>query len=91
MASPEILQEQRAALHSRVESDFAYHPVTRHSVADNHDAVRNLLCGTAHELIERTPVGRAQSLMLTALEEAMHWANSAIAKSQYSEGEAHDA
>lgn len=35
--------------------------------------------GAARELVALTPAGRDQSLMLTALQEAMHWANSAIA------------
>ena len=83
------MPSEKDTIHSRVDNDFAYHPVTRHSVADNHDHVRNLLRKTAHDLIENTPIGREQSLMLTALEEAMHWANSAIAKSQYSNGEPH--
>ena len=33
----------------------------------------------AHELIESVPNGREQSLMLTALQEAMMWANAAVA------------
>ncbi len=39
-----------------------------------------MLRDVAQGLATITPPGREQSLMLTALEEAMHWANAAIAK-----------
>lgn len=69
------------SLHDRIENDFAFHPAAPGgTAAANHDRVRYLLRGIAHELTELVPAGREQSLMLTHLEEAMHWANAGIAK-----------
>lgn len=57
---------------------FAYHPATADS-APKHSAVRDLHLALASELDELIPDGRDKSLALTALQESMHWANSAIA------------
>lgn len=70
-------------LKQRVYDDFSYHSPTSSKTADLHDRVRVLLRTVAYDLIDVTPVSREQSLMLTALEEAMHWANAGIAKNQY--------
>lgn len=43
-----------------------------------HDEVRTVLLEAAADLVRLVPPGRQQSLMLTALEEAMHWANAGI-------------
>lgn len=75
--------EQKQGLYTRVEEDFSFHPNTGEEVAETHEEVRYILREAAKRLIDVTPVCREQSLMLTALEEAMHWANSGIAKHQY--------
>ena len=63
----------------RIENDFSFHPASS-ITGPKHDTVRSLLKGTAHNLIAIVPEGREQSLMLTALEEAMMWANAGIAR-----------
>jgi len=59
-------------------SRFGYHRATAES-APKHAAVRDLLLDVAERLVDITPAGRDQALALTALQEAMHWFNSAIA------------
>lgn len=58
---------------------FTYHPPTG-TQAERYEAIRS----RAHEFadfIERTtPESREQSLAMTALEEAVFWANAAIAR-----------
>ena len=57
---------------------FAYHPATG-VTGPQHAEVRERCYELAVWLDQNTPPGRHQSLALTAVEEAMHWANAAIA------------
>lgn len=57
---------------------FGYHRATA-DTAPIHALVREVCLETARKLTELTPPGRDQACMLTALQETMHWANSAIA------------
>lgn len=57
---------------------FGYHRANADS-APKHAKVRDILLTTALDLDEFLPDGRDKSLAFTALQEAMHWANSAIA------------
>lgn len=66
-------------LMDRVENDFKFHPATE-VTGPFHDAIRNELLQTATFIVSHTPAGREQSLALTKLEEAMFWANAAIAR-----------
>lgn len=66
-----------------LEHRFKYHPPTTDDVAQAHGIVRELCLETARDLVNVTPAGREQSLMVTHLEEAMMWANAAIARGQY--------
>lgn len=59
---------------------FEYHRPTDEKVI-LHEAVRASICGLALEFDHSLPVGREQSLAITKLEEAMFWANAAIARS----------
>jgi len=68
-------------IHERIENDFSFHPATSET-GPKHDRVRRLCKALAHELAIEVPQGREQSLMLTALEEAMMWANAGIARNQ---------
>lgn len=43
-------------------------------------AIRNQAGDFAHLIVDMTPESREQSLALTALEEAVMWANAAIAR-----------
>lgn len=57
---------------------FRYHPATE-TTARFHDATRTLVRELAEDLTSIVPDGRHRSLMLTALQEAMMWANAGIA------------
>jgi hypothetical protein len=60
---------------------FAYHPPTTTAAISRHVGVRSACLGAAKELVELTgPPTREQSLAITKLEEAMFWANAAIAR-----------
>lgn len=61
---------------------FDYHPPSTDDVKGNHEAVRAVLRQAANHLISVTPAGREQSLAITKIEEAMFWANAAIARNQ---------
>ena len=66
---------------------FTYHPPTG-TQTERYEAIRS----RAHEFadfIERTtPESREQSLAMTALEEAVFWANAAIARREQGTGAA---
>ncbi len=57
---------------------FSFHPATE-TTAPLHEAVRATCLFAAKNIRERTPPSREQSLAFTALQEAMMWANAAIA------------
>ena len=59
---------------------FAYHPATTPWRRDAHEGVRSLLGHTAAQLVDLVPDGRERALALTNLEQAMFWANAAIAR-----------
>jgi hypothetical protein len=60
---------------------FQFHPPKDNTAADQHDRVRNACLDAAEELVRVTgPMSREQSLAITKLEEAMFWANAAIAR-----------
>lgn len=58
---------------------FAYHkPDT--VKADRHERIRDILHIAAANIVDLTPASREQSLAITHLEDAMMWANAAIAR-----------
>lgn len=57
---------------------FGYHRATADS-APKHAEVREIMLDAATALDALIPDGRDKSLAMTSLQEAMHWANSAIA------------
>lgn len=60
---------------------FAYHPPDTEDKVSRHENVRSVCFGAAKELIELTgPPSREQSIAITKVEEAMFWANAAIAR-----------
>jgi hypothetical protein len=67
-------------MHQRVDNDFAFHAATTDEKREAHTSIRVHCRELAHFIVDNVPAGREQSLALTALEEAMHWANAALAK-----------
>lgn len=63
---------------------FAYHPPRNEATVKAHERVRALLGSVAQELDALLPADRPRekALTQTQLEEAMMWANAAIARSR---------
>lgn len=63
---------------------FAYHPPRNENAVKAHERVRKLLGDVAQELDTLLPEDRPRekALVQTHLEEAMMWANAAIARSR---------
>jgi hypothetical protein len=60
---------------------FDYHPPDTEEKKERHQHVRNACLVAAEEVVMVTgPPSREQSLAVTKLEEAMYWANAAIAR-----------
>jgi hypothetical protein len=60
---------------------FSYHKPTTDAKVDRHLRVREACRAAAQEIVEATgPPTREQSLAVTKFEEAMFWANAAIAR-----------
>ena len=70
-----------------IENRFKYHPATE-VTGPRHDAVRADLLRLAKKMQKDLPAGREKSLVITKLEEAMFWANAAIARNAEQSGEA---
>jgi hypothetical protein len=67
--------------HDELARRFNYHPPNTEEKVERHGRVRAVLLDAAEEIIELTgPPSRDQSLAITKLEEAMFWANAAIAR-----------
>lgn len=60
---------------------FQFHPADSENTQVAHQTVRDVLLDAADKIVEMTgPSSREQSLSITKLEEAMFWANAAIAR-----------
>jgi hypothetical protein len=63
-----------------IENRFNYHQPPTDARIEAHAGVRAVLAETAKYIVGRVPAGREQSLAVTKLEEAMFWANAALAR-----------
>lgn len=61
---------------------FKYHPPKDDGVKAQHEEVREHCTELAEWINVKLPEGREKSLVITHLEEAMMWANAAIARHQ---------
>lgn len=63
---------------SEILDRFDFHPGTEVTIP-KHERVRRLAGQFANAIIDEVPAGRHQTLALTAIQEAMMWANAGIA------------
>jgi hypothetical protein len=63
-----------------IEHRFAYHPPKGAERVAAHEAVRAQIKAVAHMLDGALPDGREKALAITNLEQAMFWANAAVAR-----------
>jgi hypothetical protein len=60
---------------------FQFHPADAENTKENHEEVRSVLLDAADKIVEVTGASsREQALAITKLEEALFWANAAIAR-----------
>lgn len=65
--------------HVDLANRLAHHPPVSEAVAQLHAEVRLRVGELGHWLLDNVPDGRHRSLALTSVQEAMMWANAAIA------------
>lgn len=69
-----------AGRRDEIDHNFTHHPPSSPEVGERYAEIRAQLKQSAIFICESTPVSREQSLALTKLEEAMFWANAAVAR-----------
>lgn len=65
-----------------LENRFNHHPPTSGMIETKFSTLRACLENTAKAVVRITPPGREQATAITKLEEAMFWANAAVARNQ---------
>lgn len=68
-----------------LEHRFAFHPATTDEKRDLHTSMRQQCYAAAKAIDEQAPDGREKALAITKLEEAMFWANAAVARNSKEE------
>ena len=63
-----------------IQNRFAFHAAKTEEKRADHGSARAILSQAAHALNNLVPDGREKSIVLTKLEEAMFWANAALAR-----------
>jgi hypothetical protein len=75
------LEAKTHLTHDQLAHRFAYHPADTDEKKLAHERVRNVCLATADAIVDLTGAPtREQSTAITKLEEAMYWANAAIAR-----------
>ena len=75
------MTSQRQPIVERIANDFKYHAPDSVKIA-KHEAVRTSGFELATTLVSQCPESRELSLALASLEEAVFWANAAIARNK---------
>ncbi len=72
---------------AEIDSQFDYHAPSTGDIVDAHEVTRALFKGIAKAYNDALPdaAGRELAILVTKLEEAMFWANAAIARHQDSD------
>jgi len=63
-----------------IENRFNFHPADTEEKRQAHENVRATCRTLAHHWMSQLPDGREKSLAITKLEDAMFWANAALAR-----------
>jgi len=66
---------------NEIDLRFTYHP-PKEGQPERYTKIRDTAKSFAHELVSMCPDSRERSLALTKLEEAVMWANAAIARNE---------
>lgn len=66
-------------MNERLDNDFTYH-APKSGQPEIYETMRAAAKGLATFIVKQTPPSREQSLALTKIEEAVFWANAAIAR-----------
>lgn len=75
------MANQMHLTHDALAHRFQFHPADANNTKEAHQTVRDVLLEAADKIVTVTgPPTREQSLAITKLEEAMFWANAAIAR-----------
>jgi hypothetical protein len=69
-----------------LDNRFRYHPPKDTETAQKHESIRTAMRNTAALITGLCPAGRELSTAVRKLEEAMMWANAAIARDNGQEG-----
>ena len=72
--------KRKAGIVLDIQSIFSYHPPTSAATRDLHEDVRSVIRGTAFALDEWLPDSPEKTLAIRHLQQAMMFANSAIAQ-----------
>lgn len=72
----------KSELLERARNNFEHHPPCNDLEIAQHETVREVCRGVAKALIDICPESRELSLALTNLEQAMFWANAALARNK---------
>jgi hypothetical protein len=77
----EVLMPTKDDLLKRIGNDYTYH-APKPGQPQQYERIRHACKEVAQIVVEETPISREQSLALTHLEEAVFWANAAIARNE---------
>ncbi len=65
---------------NQIAHNFSFHPANTEDKIILHEGIRASMCGLAFEMNSILPPSREAAIVQTKLEEAMFWANAAIAR-----------